>query len=265
MAGKTILVFAPHPDDAEFMAGGTLARFAAEGAKILIVTVTDGCKGSLELDGKTLATLRKEEAKRAAAILGASEPLFLGYGDFELEKTPIWELRSTFIGLIRQHKPDIAIAEDIHALLDIHPDHRMVAQAAYDALQYSALPLICPEFTSPHFVAEKYFSTQDSARINKVVDISAYFGKKIAAMAEHKTQVKFLVDDIFNQAHYAGIDLSAVLGEMANDHLSALTFAMQSEALEIGQKAGVAMGEGFHYVRFNPLIEAILANPVESA
>ncbi len=44
-AQKTVLVLAPHPDDAEFYAGGTLAKWIAEGARVIIVIATDGSKG----------------------------------------------------------------------------------------------------------------------------------------------------------------------------------------------------------------------------
>ncbi len=64
---KTILVIVPHPDDAEFYAGGTLAGFARSGDRLIIVTTTDGSKGSYELDGMSLISARKQEANNAAA------------------------------------------------------------------------------------------------------------------------------------------------------------------------------------------------------
>ncbi len=45
---KTVLVIAPHPDDAEFYAGGTLALWAQQGNRIILVTVTNGDKGSYQ-------------------------------------------------------------------------------------------------------------------------------------------------------------------------------------------------------------------------
>ena len=54
---KKVIVFAPHQDDAEFYAGGTLAKMIAEGDKVVIVVATDGSRGSFEHAGDALAAL----------------------------------------------------------------------------------------------------------------------------------------------------------------------------------------------------------------
>ena len=260
---KTIIVLIPHPDDAEFYAGGTLAKLAEEGNKIIIVTTTDGCKGSFEHTSQELAALRAEEATNAARVLGVEPPIFLGYKDFELDLLPAGTLREQYVHLIRQHKPDIVFAEDILELNEeVHPDHRAVALAASDAIQYAMLPLLYPQHRKgglePHFVTEKYFFANNHTRVNKIIDISTSFDRKMAALAEHKTQVKFLVDDIFAQARLAGIEMPGLLGSAATDHLAVLTLVMRSEAEELGQSAGFQYGEAFRYVRFDPLIESLL-------
>ena len=55
---NTVLCLVPHPDDAEFYAGGTIAKMVAEGARVLIAVTTDGIKGSFELAGKELTDAR---------------------------------------------------------------------------------------------------------------------------------------------------------------------------------------------------------------
>ena len=258
---RKVMVLVPHPDDAEFYAGGTLAKMIAGGDKVIIVVATDGNKGSLEVASDILATLRYEEARKAARVLGAEEPIMLGYHDFELDKIPAGQLREQFIHLIRQHKPDVIVAEDAFAGGETHPDHRMVAWAASDAIHYATLPLLHPEHLeqglAPHFVVEKYFFSDNPESANKIVDISETFERKMAALAEHKSQVKFLVEDIFNQARLAEIDLAGFLGEAVSDHMMALTWAMQTQAAEIGQKAGFTYGESFRYMRFHPFVENI--------
>ena len=69
---KTVLVLTPHPDDAEVFAGGTIAKMVAEGHRVVIVIASSGNKGSFEYDADTLAAIRREEATRAAAVLGAA-------------------------------------------------------------------------------------------------------------------------------------------------------------------------------------------------
>ena len=49
---KVVLALVPHPDDAEFYAGGLLAKLAAEGARVHIVVTSDGRRGSFEADSE---------------------------------------------------------------------------------------------------------------------------------------------------------------------------------------------------------------------
>jgi len=256
-----VLVFVPHPDDAEFHAGGMIAKFAEEGARVIIVVATDGRCGTLVLDVETLIKVRAEEARRGARALGAEEPIMLGYPDFGLDTLPPGKLREQFIRLIRECKPDVVIAQDAFAP-EIHPDHRTVAWAASDAVNFSALPLIHPEHLQeglqPHYVVEKYLFAEGSQDLNKVVDVTRTMEKKIAAMAEHKTQIEFLVEDVLRQAQLAGINIPDVIGDMAGDPASLMAWALQTQAAEIGSRIGVKYGEAFRYIRFHPFIEALL-------
>ena len=103
------------------------------------------------------------------------------------------------------------------------------------------------------------FFSDDLADANKVVDISKTFERKIAALTEHKSQIKFLVEGISNEARLAGVDLAGLLGAAASNHLMAFTWAMQTQAAGVGQKAGFTYGEAFRYVRFHPFVENILS------
>lgn len=85
---KTVLVLTPHPDDAEFYAGGTIARLASEGARVVMAIATDGRKGSYQLASDTLARLRRDEAHAAARVLGTEPPIMLGHPDMELDRLP---------------------------------------------------------------------------------------------------------------------------------------------------------------------------------
>src|SRR5258708_29450599 len=82
------LAIGAHPDDVEFGAGGTLAKWAAAGCAVLHVICTDGSKGSWDRD-EVLASLvvtRQEEQRQASRALGASgDVVFLGLPDGELE------------------------------------------------------------------------------------------------------------------------------------------------------------------------------------
>jgi len=259
---KTVLVLVPHPDDAEFGCGGTLALMTAAGERVIIVIATDGSKGTFETDPARLARLRSAEAAEAAQILGAEPPLMLGHPDLELDHLPAGYLRSEFVQLIRRHRPDIVISQDPFNIQDLHPDHRVTAWAAAEAVNFAHLPSLHPEQLmadlQPHVVTEKYFYYPKSSEANKIVDISSMIEKKVAALAAHTSQVKFLVEDIFRQGQLAGVDIPAVLGNPPDPHLAALRYAVQAEAAEMGQPAGYVYAEAFRYVRFHPFVEGLI-------
>jgi LmbE family N-acetylglucosaminyl deacetylase len=260
---KTVLALVAHPDDAEFFAGGTLAKMALAGARVVIVVATNGDKGSFRHTPETLARIRAEEARRAAAVLGAQPPILLGHPDLGLDRLPPGLLREQFVRAIREHRPEVVFAEDPWCPYEVHPDHRAVAWAASDAIAFAPLPSFCPEQLAeglqPHFVVEKYFFAPVPSAANRVVDIAETLEVKLAALAEHRTQVEFLVEEIRRQAEAAGLDLASVMGPGSDDPMALLGWAVQRQAAEIGTSAGFAYGEAFRYSRFHPLVEALLA------
>ena len=260
--GNTVMIFSPHPDDAEYYAGGTLAKMIQEGAKVYIVTVTDGRVGSFDHDSQTLASLRAEEARQAARVLGAEPPILLNHPDMGLDQLQPGLLREQFIRLIRQYKPDILIAEDAFTGIEVHPDHRTVAWAVSDAVNSATLPLVHPEHLSeglsPHFVKEKYFYTDQVDAANKFIDITQTMSLKLAALAEHQSQMKFLIEDILIQVQAAGIDVKAIVGDLLDDPAAAIAWALQIQAAQVGQKINVKYAEAFRYNRFHPIVEGLI-------
>jgi LmbE family N-acetylglucosaminyl deacetylase len=121
-----VLVMAPHPDDAEFFAGGLIASLIAEGADVTIITATDGCCGSYRETRDNLIHIRKLEAENAAKVMG-TQVIMLGYHDYELDLVASGELREKLVKLIRMHKPDIVITIDPYASNEAHPDHIALA------------------------------------------------------------------------------------------------------------------------------------------
>src|SRR5207245_4918640 len=88
-ANGRVMVVGAHPDDPEFLAGGTVARLAKEGREITYVIVSNGNKGSSDpgITAAQLVTIRAEEQRRAARVLGVNRVEFLGYEDGEVEDT----------------------------------------------------------------------------------------------------------------------------------------------------------------------------------
>ncbi len=123
-----------HPDDAEFGAAGSLARWAAAGSRILMLVVTDGSKGTwdYDLDPVELVRIRRSEQERAAAVIGAEEIAMLGHPDGELEYT--MALREEICHWIRRWRPNVVLSHDPWRRYMLHPDHRATGWAAVDGV-----------------------------------------------------------------------------------------------------------------------------------
>jgi LmbE family N-acetylglucosaminyl deacetylase len=262
---RKVLVLAAHPDDAEFFAGGTLAKMVAAGAQVATLIATNGDKGSFELDAARLAEVRRMETLRAAGVLGVQEVVFLDHHDGELDQLEPGRLREQFVRAVRERRPDVLFTFDPFAPFEDHPDHRAVAFAALEAIDFASYPLCYPEQLAeglePHMVAEKYFFAKNPAHANKAVDISETLQTKIAAFLEHKSQVVFLVEEVVRQAVVAGVDVSGLVpgGEVEGEGAAlAIAWAIQEQARAGGAAAGLEFAERFRYTRFLPMVEALL-------
>jgi LmbE family N-acetylglucosaminyl deacetylase len=186
-----------HPDDAEFFAGGALARWAAEGAHITLVLATSGNKGSEDpvMTAARLAEIREEETRRAADVLGVKDVVFLRYDDGEL--MPSLELRRALTRQIRLHKPDVVVTSDPTAFwygteYVNHPDHRAIGEAALAAVFPAARDRLNfieqerDEGLSPHKVARLYIAIPTEK--TTTIDITDYLDVKLRALLEHKSQ-----------------------------------------------------------------------------
>jgi LmbE family N-acetylglucosaminyl deacetylase len=191
------LVFFAHPDDAEFMAGGSIIKWVAEGKEIVLCVVTNGANGSNDpaMARETLISSRMDEQREAAKITGVADVIFLGYEDCMVEDSH--ELRRDMIREIRRHKPDIVIGPDptMYFFADQyinHPDHRKVGDALCAAISPGAptLPIYREELYDkgfePHHLTAALFGMTGSP--NYWVDIEDVLDKKIQSVSVHHTQ-----------------------------------------------------------------------------
>lgn len=189
-----------HPDDQEFSVAGTLAKWARAGSEVISVVITSGDSGSND-PGKDetykplLAALREDEQRAANAVIGVKETVFMRYPDGILQ--PSLELRRDLTRLIRKYKPDAVVTGDPSARFFgkgymNHPDHRVAADVACDAVFPSAgTRLIFPELLKegylPHDV--KFVYLHGSDKPDTWIDISETIDAKIAALRQHKSQI----------------------------------------------------------------------------
>jgi LmbE family N-acetylglucosaminyl deacetylase len=143
---QRVLVVQAHPDDAEHLCGGTIARLIAEGKEVFYLMVTRGDKGSEDPDmtPERLASIREQEQRQAAETLGIKLVTFLeGYFDGEVE--PTIQLRREIALAVRQIKPDAVLTFDPWKKNEAHPDHRAVGICTVDALACARGSMYYPE------------------------------------------------------------------------------------------------------------------------
>ena len=188
-----VLVVTAHPDDSEFGAGGTVAKMTKEGREVTYVIVTNGNKGSSDrtMTSERLISIRAEEQRAAARVLGVARVEFLGYPDGEVEDTR--GLRLDVARQIRRWKPDLVICQNpnrTHNLGASHRDHRIVAGVVLDcvyplARDHLAFPELLPEY-EPHRTREVHVMQWESPQL--VSDISDVMDLKLKALACHVSQ-----------------------------------------------------------------------------
>jgi LmbE family N-acetylglucosaminyl deacetylase len=195
---RRILLVTAHPDDADIMAGGTVAHWVAEGHEVHAVILTRGDKGhdDAAMTCKAVAELREAEQRAAAAILGVSRLTFLDFVDGEVG----WagpRLAEAATRIIRQERPDTVVTHDPYGGAptywepQLHPDHRAVGLAVVEACYFRAPgPLYYSDHRAaglaPHRVREMLLIMSD--HVDHVVDIAATFERKVRAVREHASQ-----------------------------------------------------------------------------
>ena len=195
---QRVLVVLAHPDDPEFFCGATLAKWAREGKEIRYLLLTCGDKGSDSPDvtPEMLCADRQVEQRAAAAVIGAKEVVFLSYHDGELVNSP--DVRRDIVREIRRFKPDVVVTGDPTAYFRMnsyinHADHRAAGAATLDAVFPAAgnrmyFPELLHEGLEPHSPKEVWMSGSNEP--NLWVDVTDTLHIKIAALKEHKSQIK---------------------------------------------------------------------------
>lgn len=195
MGFSSALVLFAHPDDAEFMCGGTVARWAREGCAVHYVVITDGSAGSNEpgVTREELRPIREREQRDAAAALGVKSVTFLGEIDGMLEVTI--ETRRKVTREVRRLRPEIILAPDPSRLWSgngyiNHSDHKAAGMLALSAVMPDAptrlmFPELLDEGIEPFEVANLWLGSNEP---DTFVDITETIDLKLEALAHHVSQ-----------------------------------------------------------------------------
>jgi LmbE family N-acetylglucosaminyl deacetylase len=145
----TLVCFHAHPDDESIATGGVMAKYAAEGHRVVLVVATGGEHGEVPPDlapGETLAQRRWAETEQSAAVLGLAAVYWLGYEDsgmhgWEQNGNPasfnnadVDEAAGRLAEILRAEGADVLTAYDEHGNYG-HPDHIAVHRVGHRAAQ----------------------------------------------------------------------------------------------------------------------------------
>jgi len=229
---ERVLVVAAHPDDIEFGAAATVARWTAEGSSVRYLVVTRGEKGSDDprADPVELGALREREQRAAAAEIGVQEVDFLDEPDGQVQATLALRERITFA--VRSFRPEAVMTHDPTVLFVNnewvnHPDHRAVGEATVDAVFPTARdPLNFREHLDAGIgawkVAELYLWSTNEA--NQLVDIGETLERKIAALQHHASQFRSF-DEIARWVRQRSEELGERAGYRAAEGFRRVTLA----------------------------------------
>jgi LmbE family N-acetylglucosaminyl deacetylase len=219
----TALFFHAHPDDEAITTGGTMAKLADEGHRVVLVTATGGELGEvpdgLLAPGETLAERRAEELAAACDALGVARHLFLGYRDSGMDGTPanddpecFWqadvdEAADRLRAVLEEEGAAVLVAYDSNGNYG-HPDHIQVHRVGLRAGEAAGVPRVFMATTNrDHLLAladsanelglpmddeQRAFIDELGVRdheITTAVDVSDYLGHKRRAMEVHASQI----------------------------------------------------------------------------
>jgi LmbE family N-acetylglucosaminyl deacetylase len=192
---SALAVFA-HPDDAEWMFGGTILRLVEQGAEVNYVVCTDGATGSVNrsITRAEVAATRRAELRAAADVLGVKGITHLDYPNDELEVNR--SLKRDIVREIRRYRPEVILTMTPQRLPDapvdiVHADHMAASEAALvAAYPQSYMPLVYPELLDEGFdpfrVTEVWASAFRDADL--YVDVTDQVETKMQAISRHTSQ-----------------------------------------------------------------------------
>jgi LmbE family N-acetylglucosaminyl deacetylase len=167
MSTPRLLAILAHPDDETLGVGPTLAKYAAEGVEVFLLTATRGQSGRFrgirQDDGRhpgsvALAAIRDSELRSAAGALGVRELIVLDYHDRELDRASPSEVIECLAGHLRRIRPEVVITFPPDGAYG-HPDHIAISQFALSAIVAAADPAFRPAsgMAQPHATPKLYY------------------------------------------------------------------------------------------------------------
>jgi hypothetical protein len=181
---STLVCFHAHPDDEAISTGGTIARAAAGGHRVVLVVATGGEWGETPADladGETLADRRRRETEDSARALGLHRVAWLGYEDSGMtgweqnanpgsfHRSPVDEAAERLAALLREEQADVLTIYDWHGVYG-HPDHVQVHRVGVRAAELAGTPSVLEATMNRELIVELQRAAAQMADNGATVD-----------------------------------------------------------------------------------------------
>jgi len=193
-----------HPDDESFSGAGTAMKYAAAGARTVLVTATLGQSGKCGhppvCRPEDLEVTRERELREAVRIIGFDELHLLGYRDRELSEAPPGDVRKALVAIIRRERPSTVFTFDPNGF-NVHPDHVAISRFTIDAIAAAADPRwnagVGPPYAVPRLLWTPPLPPWDAAEVAEIgrepgvdliIDVAAWHDRRVAALRAHRSQ-----------------------------------------------------------------------------
>ena len=189
-----VLAIGCHPDDLEISCGGTLAKYVKLGHKVFMCHVANGNMGHAVIMPDELRAIRDEEARNAAAVIGA-ESICIDVGDLHVDSSN-QAVRNKLADVVKETKADLIIT---HNPDDYMRDHMETSRLALDVSFACTIPHLPTEAEAGalgHFPPVFYMDTLAGIGFlpTEYVDITDTIEIKMQANACHKSQIDWMLE-----------------------------------------------------------------------
>ena len=220
MSDSSVLVVAPHPDDEILGAGGTIAKYAADGREVTVLTVSGHLPPIYPPDAYTRTV---QEMEKAHKLVGVSEALSLQIPATFVHREAIHELNASIYEVIEEKRPSVVLCP--------YPDRHIDHQAVFEAVMVASRPVragsdiqLLAAYETPSETQWNAPHIEPNFTPNWVVDISDHIDTKIEAFRCFESQI------------------SEPYGSRSAE-------AVRAMAIFRGSQSGFPYGEGFHVIR----------------